>query len=60
MVYDRRDLKPTVCVDDQHRRRSRDLARGYRAFACYSADRHTIIGAARGIDGLYLATAWPS
>ena len=33
------------------------LARGYRAFDCYSADRHAILGAVRGIDGLYLATA---
>ena len=35
-----------------------ELARGYRAFDCYSADRHAILGAARGIDGLYLATAF--
>jgi sarcosine oxidase subunit beta len=34
------------------------LARGYRAFDCYSADRHAILGAAPGIDGLYLATAF--
>jgi sarcosine oxidase, subunit beta len=34
------------------------LARGYRAFDCYSADRHAILGAVRGIDGLYLATAF--
>jgi sarcosine oxidase subunit beta len=35
-----------------------ELARGYRAFDCYSADRHAILGAAPGIDGLYLATAF--
>jgi len=35
-----------------------ELARGYRAFDCYSPDRHAILGAARGIDGLYLATAF--
>ena len=29
-----------------------ELARGYRAFDCYSPDRHAILGAARGIDGL--------
>src|SRR5882762_6828652 len=34
------------------------LARGYRAFDCYSADRHAILGAVRGVDGLYLATAF--
>jgi len=34
------------------------LARGYRAFDCYSADRHAILGAVGGIDGLYLATAF--
>ncbi len=34
------------------------LARGYRAFDCYSRDRHAILGAADGIDGLYLATAF--
>lgn len=34
------------------------LARGYRAFDCYSADRHAILGAVPGIDGLYLATAF--
>ena len=34
------------------------LARGYRAFDCYSADRHAILGPVRGIDGLYLATAF--
>lgn len=34
------------------------LSRGYRAFDCYSADRHAILGAVRGIDGLYLATAF--
>ncbi len=32
------------------------IARGYRAFDCYSADRHAILGAVPGIDGLYLAT----
>jgi len=35
-----------------------ELARGYRAFDCYSADRHAILGAAPGIAGLYLATAF--
>jgi glycine/D-amino acid oxidase-like deaminating enzyme len=35
-----------------------ELARGYRAFDCYSADRHAILGAVRGVDGLYLATAF--
>ena len=35
-----------------------ELARGYRAFDCYSADRHAILGSAPGIDGLYLATAF--
>jgi sarcosine oxidase, subunit beta len=35
-----------------------ELARGYRAFDCYSADRHAILGAVPGIDGLYLATAF--
>lgn len=34
------------------------LARGYRAFDCYSRDRHTILGRVDGIDGLYLATAF--
>jgi sarcosine oxidase subunit beta len=34
------------------------LARGYRAFDCYSRDRHAILGRADGIDGLYLATAF--
>src|SRR2546428_4974278 len=34
------------------------LSRGYRAFDCYSADRHAILGAVSGIDGLYLATAF--
>ena len=34
------------------------LSRGYRAFDCYSADRHAILGAVGGIDGLYLATAF--
>jgi glycine/D-amino acid oxidase-like deaminating enzyme len=33
------------------------LARGYRAFDCYAQDRHAILGAVPGIDGLYLATA---
>jgi sarcosine oxidase subunit beta len=33
------------------------LARGYRAFDCYSRDRHAILGRVDGIDGLYLATA---
>src|SRR6185503_10142597 len=34
------------------------LSRGYRAFDCYSNDRHAILGAVGGIDGLYLATAF--
>src|SRR5262245_23865379 len=34
------------------------LARGYRAFDGYSADRHAILGAVDGVDGLYLATAF--
>src|SRR2546427_420771 len=34
------------------------LSRGYRAFDCYSADRHAILGSVSGIDGLYLATAF--
>jgi len=34
------------------------LARGYRAFDGYSADRHAILGRVDGIDGLYLATAF--
>ena len=34
------------------------LARGYRAFDGYSVDRHAILGAVEGVDGLYLATAF--
>jgi glycine/D-amino acid oxidase-like deaminating enzyme len=34
------------------------LARGFRAFDLYSADRHAILGRADGPDGLYLATAF--
>ena len=34
------------------------LSRGYRAFDGYSPDRHAILGAVDGIDGLYLATAF--
>jgi sarcosine oxidase subunit beta len=34
------------------------LARGFRAFDLYSADRHAILDRAPGIDGLYLATAF--
>jgi sarcosine oxidase subunit beta len=34
------------------------LARGYRAFDGYSEDRHAILGAVDGVDGLYLATAF--
>lgn len=34
------------------------LARGYRAFDLYSDDRHAILGAVDGLDGLYLATAF--
>lgn len=34
------------------------LARGYRAFDCYSTDRHAILGPVSGVDGLYLATAF--
>jgi glycine/D-amino acid oxidase-like deaminating enzyme len=33
------------------------LARGYRAFDYYSADRHAILDRVDGLDGLYLATA---
>jgi sarcosine oxidase subunit beta len=34
------------------------LARGFRAFDLYSADRHAILGRVDGPDGLYLATAF--
>jgi sarcosine oxidase subunit beta len=34
------------------------LSRGYRAFDCYSADRHAILGVVDGVDGLYLATGF--
>jgi glycine/D-amino acid oxidase-like deaminating enzyme len=34
------------------------LSRGYRAFDGYSPDRHAILGAVEGVDGLYLATAF--
>jgi sarcosine oxidase, subunit beta len=34
------------------------LTRGYRAFDCYSRDRHAILGRVDGIDGLYVATAF--
>jgi glycine/D-amino acid oxidase-like deaminating enzyme len=34
------------------------LARGYRAFDCYSRDRHAILGGVDGLEGLYLATAF--
>jgi sarcosine oxidase, subunit beta len=34
------------------------LARGFRAFDCYSHDRHAILGRVDGIDGLYVATAF--
>jgi sarcosine oxidase subunit beta len=34
------------------------LARGYRAFDGYSADRHAILDRVDGIDGLYIATAF--
>lgn len=34
------------------------LARGYRAVDGYSDDRHAILGAVDGVDGLYLATAF--
>ena len=34
------------------------LARGFRAFDCYSGDRHAILDRVDGIDGLYLATAF--
>ena len=34
------------------------LARGYRAFDLYSADRHPILGAVPGVEGLYVATAF--
>ncbi len=35
-----------------------ELARGYRAFDAYSPDRHALLGAMPGVDGLYLATAF--
>jgi sarcosine oxidase, subunit beta len=34
------------------------LARGYRAFDGYSADRHAILGRVDGLDGVLLATAF--
>jgi sarcosine oxidase, subunit beta len=34
------------------------LARGFRAFDCYSRDHHAILGEVDGVDGLYLATAF--
>jgi sarcosine oxidase subunit beta len=34
------------------------LARGFRAFDCYSADRHPILDAVPAVDGLYVATAF--
>ena len=34
------------------------LARGYRAFDCYSGDRHAILGPVEGVENLYLATAF--
>jgi sarcosine oxidase subunit beta len=34
------------------------LARGFRAFDLYSTDRHAILGAVEGLQGLYLATAF--
>jgi sarcosine oxidase subunit beta len=34
------------------------LARGFRAFDCYSRDRHAILDRVEGLDGLYLATAF--
>jgi sarcosine oxidase subunit beta len=34
------------------------LARGFRAFDLYSADRHAILDRVEGLDGLYLATAF--
>ncbi len=34
------------------------LARGFRAFDLYSADRHAILDRVEGMDGLYLATAF--
>ena len=34
------------------------MSRGYRAFDLYSGDRHAILGAVPGVDGLYLATAF--
>ena len=58
-------LPPTAPAEGAHMLTHRmpameraELARGYRAFDCYSADRHAILGAVRGIDGLYLATAF--
>jgi sarcosine oxidase subunit beta len=34
------------------------ISRGYRAFDLYSGDKHAILGAVDGVDGLYLATAF--
>lgn len=34
------------------------LARGFRAFDLYSADRHAILDRVDGVEGLYLATAF--
>jgi glycine/D-amino acid oxidase-like deaminating enzyme len=34
------------------------LARGFRAFDCYSADRHPILDAVPDVEGLYVATAF--
>ena len=34
------------------------LARGFRAYDCYSSDRHAILDRVPGVDGLYLATAF--
>ena len=38
--------------------RSSALVRMHYTNDCYSADRHAILGPVRGIDGLYLATAF--
>lgn len=58
-------LPPTAATEGAkiltHRIRAMEratLARGFRAFDGYSADRHAILDRAEGIDGLYLATAF--
>lgn len=58
-------LPPTAAAEGAqmltHRIRAMEqatLARGFRAFDGYSADRHAVLDRAEGIDGLYLATAF--